>query len=142
MKLARPVLNWYNILSEIGSSSSNTLLTIGLPRITGKFLTSVIYMGHLTMLFCYAVTPIVWAINPKQFNFNELAITAGVFAAITGVVLTTLPSEQESKTVFRRNSGLLSIGRLLLALFIPILSLLLLSILVQTANIQLGYISY
>ena len=134
MRLTRTFVNWYSLLAAIGNDFNQLLENKGPLKHTGQFFTSLIFMCNLTLLFSYMATPIVWSLNPKNFIFNELLISAGFMSAVTVIVLTVMPPAQQTERVlFRKNSTLIRSSRLILALGLPLLLLILLDHLVHIA---------
>lgn len=134
MRLTRTIVNWYSLLASIGNDFNQLLENKGPLKHTGQFFTSLIFMCHLTLLFSYTATPIVWSLNPKGFVFNELLISSGFMSAITAIVLTVMPpAQQTDRVLFKNNSTLNRSSRLVLALGLPLLLLILLDHLVRIA---------
>jgi hypothetical protein len=134
MRLTRTIVNWYTLLASIGNDFNQLLENKGPLKHTGHFLISLIYMCHLTLLFSYAATPIVWSLNPKEFVFNELLISAGFMSAVTAIVLTFMPPAQQTERIyFKKNSAMTRSARLVLSLCLPLLLLILLDYLAYIA---------
>jgi hypothetical protein len=134
MRLKRTVINWYTLLVSIGNDFNQLLENKGTLKHTGHFVSSLIFMFHLTLLFSYAAPPIVWSLNPKEFVFNELLISSGFMSAVTAIVLTVIPpAQQQERIYFKNNSALTISSRLVLSLVLPLLLLILLDHLVRVA---------
>jgi hypothetical protein len=79
--------------------------------------------------------PIVWILNPSNFNFLELVLASGFLATLTGVVLTVSPPNVQAETVFQNRSSIMSVLRMLAALIIPVALIFLLYFLLEILHL-------
>lgn len=126
MKLSRTFINWYTLLATIGIDFSQLIGTKGPLKHAGQFLTSLLFMSNLTLLFSYSATPIVWSLNPQDFVFHELLLMAGFMSAVTAIVLTVMPADHRNYYLFKNNSKFTRTTRMIVALAMPLILLILL----------------
>ena len=131
MRLARTVHGWYGLLNAVGM---DFIASVGLTQqnksLTGMIMSG-LYMSHLTLLYCYMATPIVWAVNPQQFVFHEMVLGSAFLAAMTGIVLSVNPIELGTAYNFKKSSSGLAVLRFLGAILLAAMLIGLLFVLVQ-----------
>ncbi len=123
MIMTQTIYGWFSLLSFIGVDFTATISGGKSSKILADILMSLLYMCHLTLLYCYMSAPIAWLLNPSVFNFTEVILASLFLATLTGVALSIASPQIETKRLFKNHSSKLAILRMSLAIIVPIVLL-------------------